>query len=73
MELWYFSQYKEKYVSSGYGIAFDSGGFWSLHFDTARNVITFGVDNSSLSHAKYRKNNFLVLVKGPSVYCIFEF
>ena len=65
MELRYFSQCKEKYVSSGYGIAFDSL--------IARNVITFGVDNCSLSHAKYCKNNFLVLVKGPSVYCIIEF
>ena len=35
---------KEKYVYSGYGITFDSGGSWSFSNDTARNVIIFGVD-----------------------------
>ena len=43
---------------------FDSAGLWS--FDTARNVIIFGVDNSSLPHADNRKNNFLVLGEGPT-------
>ena len=42
---------KEKYVYSGYGITFDSAGSCSFDKDTARNVIIFGVDNSSLSHA----------------------
>ena len=42
---------KEKYVYSGYGITFDSAGSCSFDKDTARNVIVFGVDNSSLSHA----------------------
>ena len=36
---------------SGYGIIFDSAGSWSFDNDIARNVITFDVDNSSLSHA----------------------
>ena len=34
---------------------------WSFGNDCARNVIIFGVDNSSSSHADNRKNNFLVL------------
>ena len=38
---------KEKYVYSGYRIAFDSGGSWSFDNDFARNFIIFGVDNSS--------------------------
>ena len=29
--------------------------------DFARNVIIFGIDNSSSSHADNQKNNFLVL------------
>ena len=37
----------EKHLYSGYGITFDSAGFWSFDNDTARNVIIFGVDNSS--------------------------
>ena len=50
---------KEKYVYSGYGITFDSGGSWSFDNDTVRNVIFFFVDSSSSSHADNRKNNFL--------------
>ena len=57
---------KEKYVYSGYGITFNSTDWWSFHNDTARNVITFGVDNSSSSHADNHKNNFLVLGLGPT-------
>ena len=45
----------------GYRIAFDSGSSWSFDNDTAENVIFFGVDNSSSTHAVNRKNNFLVL------------
>ena len=33
--------------------------------DAARNVIIFGVDNSSSSHADNCKNNILVLGEGP--------
>ena len=57
---------KEKYVHSDYGIRFGSTGSWSLNNDTARNVIIFGVDNSSLSHSYNRKNNFLVLGECPT-------
>ena len=34
------------YVYNGYGITFDSAGFWSFDNDTAGNVIIVGVDNS---------------------------
>ena len=57
---------KEKYVYSGYGITFDSGGSWSFDNGTARNVIIFGVDSSSSSHVDNRKNNFLILGLGPT-------
>ena len=50
---------------SGEGVTFDSAGSWSINNDTARNVIIFGVDNSSLSYADNRINNFIVLGKGP--------
>ena len=57
---------KEKYVHSRYGITFDSGGSWKFDNDFARNVIIFGVDNSSSSHSDNRKNNFLILGEGPA-------
>ena len=46
---------------SGCGIIFDSAGSWSFNNDITRNVIIFGVDNSSSSHADNHNNNFLVL------------
>ena len=46
---------KKKYVYSIYGIKFDSAGLWSFGNDIARNVIIFGVDNSSSSHHNYKK------------------
>ena len=57
---------KEKYVYSGYKIAFDSAGSWSFNNDIVRNVIIFGVDNSLSSDADDRNNNFLVLGEGPT-------
>ena len=45
---------------SSNGITFDIAGSWSFYNDIARNIISFGVDNSSSSHADNRKNNFLV-------------
>ena len=57
---------KEKNVYSGYKIAFDSAGSWSFDNETARYVISFGVDNSSSSHAGNYKNNFSMLGKGPA-------
>ena len=55
---------KEKYMYGGYGTAFNGKDEWSFDNDTARNVVFFGVDNSSSSHADNLKNNFLVLGEG---------
>ena len=57
---------EEKYVHSGYRMIFDSAGSCSFHSETARNVIIFGVHNSSSSHAENCKNNVLVLGTGPT-------
>ena len=56
---------KEKYMYSGYGITFDSAGFWNFDNDTAKNVIINGIDNSLSSHADNCKTNFLILGEGP--------
>ena len=48
-------------MDSGYGITFNSTDWWSFDNNTARNVIIFGVDNSSSSDVDNRKNNFLIL------------
>ena len=57
---------KEIYVYSGYGITFNSTDWWSFGNDTARNVIIFGVDNSSSLHVGNRTNNVLILGLGPT-------
>ena len=57
---------KNKFTYNGRGIAFDGKGFWSFDKDNVRNVIIFGVDNSSLPHIDNPKNNFLVLDEGPT-------
>ena len=49
---------KSVYVYSGFDIAFDGGGLWSFGIGFARNVIIFGVANSSSSHADNSKHNF---------------
>ena len=49
---------KEKYVNSGYGIAFNGKCSWSFNDNFARNVSIFGVDNSSSSHTDNLKNVF---------------
>ena len=54
---------KGKYVYCGYRIKFDSAGSWSFDNDVARNVIIFGVDNSSSSRANNSKKKFLVLAE----------
>ena len=56
---------KEKWVYSGYAIAFGGEGSWSFGNDYARNVI-FGVDTGSSSHADNRKNKFLVQGEGDT-------
>ena len=50
---------KEKWVYSGYGIAFDGGGLQIFGRDLAWNVIIFDVDNSLSSRTDNCKNNFL--------------
>ena len=47
---------KEKYVYRGYGKS-----SWSFNDDFSRNVIIFGVDNSSSCHTDNLKNDFLIL------------
>ena len=39
---------------------------WVFDNGFARDVIVFGVDNSSSSHSDSHKNNFLILVEGYS-------
>ena len=46
-------------------ITFDSAGSGSFGNYFARNVIIFGVDNSSLSHSDNRKNNFFIFGEDP--------
>ena len=57
---------KDKYVYSGYGIAFDGKDEWSFGNDYATNVTIFEVDNSSSSHTDNLKNNFIVLSEGDT-------
>ena len=47
-----------------YGITFDSAGSWSFNNETARNVIIFGVGNSSSPHSDNRNKILLVLRQG---------
>ena len=60
------SSYRENYVYSGYGIAFDGKGSLSYSDDFAKNVIIFEVDNSSSSHTDNLKNDFLILGEGDT-------
>ena len=46
----------------GYGIEYNGKSEWKFRNDYAKNVIIFGVDNSSSSHIDNHKNNFLVLM-----------
>ena len=57
---------KEKQVYNGYVITFDSASSWSFDNESAKNVIIFGVDNSSSSHADNRKDHFFVLGEYPT-------
>ena len=52
---------KKKYVYCGYG-----KGEWGFDNDYGRNVIIFGVDNSSSFHTENLKNDFLVLGEGDT-------
>ena len=64
---------KNKY--SGYGIGFDSHGFFSHPSGgTGRNVIIFGVDMSLSTKIDNRKKYILLIGKGPTydqnIYCL---
>ena len=57
---------KSKFTYNGQGTTFDGEGLWNFGNDFAINIVIFGVDNSSSSTTNNRKNNFLVLGKGPT-------
>ena len=51
-----------KYKYKGYGICFDEGGTFSKgNINNGRNVLIFGVDESSLVHANNKANNIFVM------------
>ena len=54
---------KSKFVCNGYGLAFDDASTCSFKKDFARNVVIFGVCNSSLSPDDNRRNKCLVLIE----------
>ena len=53
----------DKYKYSGYTIAFDRKGSYSISNEVGRNVIIFGVDTSSSPHIDNKKKDILFLVK----------
>ena len=55
-----------KYKYNGYGIYFDKGGSFSEgSINNGRNVLIFGVHESSLLHSNNKANNIYVMGKGP--------
>ena len=51
-----------KYKYKGYGICFDEGGSFSKgNISNGKNVLIFGVDESSLVHANNKSNNIYVM------------
>ena len=48
----------------GYVVTFDGGDSWSFGNEFAKNVVIFGVDNNSSSHAYNCKNRFLAIREG---------
>ena len=57
----------DKYFYSGYVIGFDSHLLFSFpNFDWGKDVVIFGVDNSSSVHKDNNKKDILVLGKGPT-------
>ena len=54
-----------KYKYEGYGICFDEGGTFSIgNITNGRNVLIFGVHESSLTHANNKANNIFVMSDG---------
>ena len=55
----------DKYSYSGYGIGFDSRSHFSApNFNWGKNIVIFGVANSSSVHIDNKKKDILVLGKG---------
>ena len=55
-----------KYKYKVYGICFDKGGSFSEgSINNGRNVLIFGVHESSLLHSDNKANNIYVMGKGP--------
>ena len=51
-----------KYKYKGYGICFDEGGSFSKgNISNGKNVLIFGVDESSLVHANNKANNIYIM------------
>ena len=57
---------KTKFAYNGQGIAFDGQGMQSFGNYFIRNVINFGVDNTSSSRTDNQKINFLELGEGST-------
>ena len=57
---------KEKWVYSGYWIAFDRAVSCNCGNGFAGKNLIYGVKNSSSSHTDNHKNNFLYLVENPT-------
>ena len=55
---------------SSYGIAFDGNGEWSFDNGYARNIVIFGVNNSSSYHADNHKKvkEILLVLMGALVH-----
>ena len=54
-----------KYKYEGYGICFDEGGTFSIgNITNGRNVLIFGVHESSLTHANNKANNIFAMGDG---------
>ena len=54
-----------KYKYKGYGICFDEGGMFSIgNINNGRNVLIFGVHESSLVHTNNKANNIFVIGDG---------
>ena len=50
---------------TGYGLCFDEGGTFSMgNFNNGRNVLIFGIDESSLVHSNNKANNIYVMGDG---------
>ena len=54
-----------KYKYKGYGICFDEGGSFSIgNINNGRNVLIFGVDESSVVHSNNKANNIYIMGDG---------